>query len=172
MEKQKFDQLVYVSKRPFWHFLIALPLYYFAISMLFKTLDLFYLGKIMDALKFVLATFFMFVCAGGLTFTKRVYADAEKKTVSFNFTLFKIPLCKNSVFENVQYISVYKNYADRDFEIYLWLSETKKKSISVHLDLNSALSYALKIANGLQVDLLDATEKGNFKWIEKKNKIN
>jgi len=167
MKKQEFNQLVYISKRPFWHFLIALPLYYFAVSMLLKTIDLFYLGKVIDALKFVLATFFMLVCAGGLTFTKRVYTNSDLKRVTFNFTLFKIPLSKDSVFENVQYVSVYKNYSDRDFEIYVWLSSTKKKSISVHLDLDSAFNYALKIADGLQVDLLDATEKGNFKWVEK-----
>lgn len=167
MEEQEFNQLIYVSERPFWHFLIALPLYYFAISMTFKTIELFTFGKVIEGLKFVLATFFMFVCAAGLTFLKRVYANARLKTVRFNFTLFKIPLCKDFVFENVQYVSVYKNYSDRDFEIYVWLSGTNKKSISVHLDLESAFSYALKIANGLEVDLLDATEKGNFKWVEK-----
>ncbi|KAF2334800.1 hypothetical protein [Flavobacterium ginsenosidimutans] len=167
MQELEFDQLIYKSKRPFWHFLIALPLYYFSISMIFKTLDLFSSGKIIEVLKFVLATFFMLICAAGLTFTKRVYTSSKLKTVRFNFTLFKIPLCKDSVFKNVQYISVYKNHSDRDFEIYIWLSETKKKSISVHLDLKSAFSYALKIADGLQVNLLDATEKGNFKWVEK-----
>lgn len=168
MKEQEFNRLVYVSERPFWHFLIALPLYYFTISMVFKTIDLFSSGKVNEALKFVLATFFMFVCAVGLTFTKRVYANAKLKTVRFNFTLFKIPLCKDFIFEDVQYVSVFKNYSDRDFEIYIWQSETKKKSISVHLDLKSAFSYALKIANGLEVDLLDATEKGNFKWVAKK----
>ena len=167
MEEQEFDQLIYVSKRPFWHFLIALPLYYFSISMVFKTFELFSSGKIIEVLKFVLAIFFMLICAAGLTFTKRVYTNAKLKKVRFNFTLVNIPLCKDSVFENVIYVSVYKNYSDRDFEIYVWLSETKKKSISVHLDLESAFSYALKIADGLKVDLLDATEKGNFKWVEK-----
>ena len=151
MEEREFNKLDYVSERPFWHFLIALPLYYFAISMVFKTVELFSFGKVIEALKFVLATFFMLVCASGLTFIKRVYTNANMKTVKFNFTLFMIPLCKDSIFENVQYISVYKNYSDRDFEIYLWLSETKKKPISVHLDLKTALNYAIKIANGLQV---------------------
>jgi len=167
MEEREFTKLIYVSERPFWYFLIAFPLYYFTISMVFKAVELFSSGKVIEALKFLLAIFFMFVCAAGLTFTKKVYTNAKLKTVRFNFTLFKIPLCRDSVFKNVQYVSVYKNYSDRDFEIYIWLSETQKKSISVHLDLQSAFDYALKIANGLEVDLLDATEKGNFKWIEK-----
>lgn len=48
-------------------------------------------------------------------------------------------------------------------------NRNQKKSISVHLDLESAFELANKIANGLEVNLLDATEKGNFKWIEKEN---
>lgn len=136
--------------------------------MILKTIDLFYLGKVIEALKFILAVFFMFVCAAGLTFTKEVYTNMDLKTVRFRFTLFKVPLCKDSIFKNVQYVSVYRNHSDRDFEVKIWLSETEKKSISVHFNFETALNYALKIANGLDVDLLDATEKGNFRWIKNK----
>jgi hypothetical protein len=66
-------------------------------------------------------------------------------------------------------VSLYRNYSDRDFEIKIWLSETEKKAISMHFNFETALSYALKIANGLDVNLLDATKKGDFKWIEKQN---
>lgn len=169
MKDQQSDVLVYTTKRPFWHFLLALPLYFFTISMSLKMFNLFCENKLMSGLKFTTAVFFMFVCAAGLTFTKRVYTNANAKTVSFAFTLFQIPLCKKIVFKNVQYISVYKNYADRDFEIQIWISETKKESVSVHLNSKPAFYLASKIAEGLEVDLLDATEKGNFKWVEKEN---
>ncbi|MDQ6471258.1 hypothetical protein RB619_11440 [Flavobacterium sp. LHD-80] len=169
MTNQQVDELIYKSDRPFWHFLLASPLYFFTISMSFKMFDLFYTGKVMNGLRFSLAVFFMFVCAAGLTFTKRVFANSITKEVRFNFTLFEIPLCKDTVFKNIQYVSVYKNHSDRDFEVQIWLSETKKNSVSVHLNSQSAFNLATKIANGLQVDLLDATEKGNFKWIEKEN---
>ncbi len=137
--------------------------------MLLKMLHLFYEGRIMNGLKFSLAVFFMFVCAAGLTFTKKVYTNSEIKDVRFNFTLFNIALCKDIVFKKVEYVSVYKNHSDRDFEVQIWLSETKKKSVSTHLNSQSAFNLAFKIANGLQVNLLDATEKGNFKWMEKEN---
>ncbi|MNU11115.1 hypothetical protein D3C72_2587170 [compost metagenome] len=51
----------------------------------------------------------------------------------------------------------------------IWLSETKKNSVSIHLNSQAAFKLGTEIANGLQVDLLDATEKGNFKWIENEN---
>lgn len=167
MKNPGSDQLTYITKRPFWNFILALPLYFFTISMIFKAVDLFYLGKIMDALKFVGAVFFMFVCAAGLTFTKEVYTNMNLKTLRFRFTLFKVPLCKDSIFKNVQYVSLYRNHSDRDFEVKIWLYETKKKSISVHFNFETALDYALRIANALDVNLLDATEKGNFRWVEK-----
>ncbi|WP_291147804.1 hypothetical protein [Flavobacterium sp. UBA7680] len=169
MKHQQLDKLVYMSERPFWHFLLAAPLYYFTISMSLKMFDLFYTGRIMNGLKFTLAVFFMFVCAAGLTFTKKVYTNSAKKNVRFNFTLFNIPLCKDILFKEIQYVSVYKNHSDRDFEVQIWLSETKKKSVSVHFNSLSAFNLASKMANGLEVNLLDATERGNFKWIEKEN---
>ncbi|RED24752.1 hypothetical protein BD847_1487 [Flavobacterium cutihirudinis] len=169
MQNAHLDKLIYRSERPFWHFLLAAPLYFFTISMSLKMFDLFYTGRIINGLKFTLAVLFMFVCAAALTFTKRVYTNSFTKEVRFNFILFNIPLCKDTVFKNVEYVSVYKNHSDRDFEVQIWLSETKKKSVSIHLNSQSAFNLAIKIANGLQVNLLDATEKGNFKWVEKES---
>ncbi|KQB41112.1 hypothetical protein RC62_4487 [Flavobacterium aquidurense] len=128
---------------------------------------MFYYGRIWHAVYFITAVFFLFVCAAGVTFTKRVYTDLKDKKVRFNFTLFGIPLCKDTVFEDVKYVSVYKNHTDRDFEVNIYLTETKKKPISVYLDSKQAFKLATSIAAGLEVDLLDATEKGNFIWVEK-----
>ncbi|MBF4506111.1 hypothetical protein IRZ83_05470 [Flavobacterium sp. JLP] len=131
--------------------------------------DLFYLGKVLYGLRFTLAVLVIFICAAGLTFTKKVYTNTDLKTVRFNFTLFKIQLGKDIIFKDVKYVSVYKNYSDRDFEIKIWLSDTKKKTVSVYLNSEAAFTLAYCIAVGLDVNLLDATEKGNFKWIEKEN---
>lgn len=169
MENQEIEKLVYASKRPLWYFILATPLYIFTFIMALKMIELFYSGSGMNGLKFFVAVFFMFFCAAGLTFKKRIYANAENKSARFNFTLFGIPLCKDTIFNEVQYVSVYKNHSDRDFEVQIWLSETKKKSVSVHFNSLSAFNLASKMANGLEVNLLDATERGNFKWIEKEN---
>lgn len=131
--------------------------------------ELIYSGKVLYGLRFVLAILVLFVCAAGLTFVKKVYTNSVLKTVRFNFTFFRIPLGKDNVFKDVKYISVYKNYSDRDYEIKMWLSDIKKETVSVHLDATSAFKLASSIADGLGVDILDATEKGNFKWIEKEN---
>lgn len=120
------DQLIYISKRPLWHYLIALPLYCLVIPMFFKMFDLLSLGQILNGLKFLLAIMFVFFCAAGLTFKKRVFTNSKLKDVRFNFTLFNIPLCKDIIFNDIKYISVYKNHSDRDFEVKLWLTETKK----------------------------------------------
>lgn len=167
MENDQPDKLVYSSKRPFWHFLIAIPLYYFMFRTTCKTFELFYSGRIWYAVQFLVAMFFLFVCAAGITFTKKVYTNSRDKNVRFNFTIFGIPLCKDTIFKNIQYVSVYKNHTDRDFEVNIYFTETKKKSISVYLDSQQSFKLAKSIAKGLEVDLLDATEKGNFVWIEK-----
>ncbi|MEL1255673.1 hypothetical protein AAEO57_17910 [Flavobacterium sp. DGU38] len=132
-------------------------------------IKLFLLGEILNALKFSTAVLFMFICAAGLTFTKKIYSNSTSKNIRFNFTLFQMRLCKDIIFKNILYVSVYKNHSDRDFEVQLWFTETKKKSVSIHFRYQSAFSIASKIARGLQIDLLDATEKGNFKWIKKED---
>ncbi|SHL30136.1 hypothetical protein SAMN05444366_0279 [Flavobacterium saccharophilum] len=169
MENNQKDKLVYISKRPFWHYLIATVFYFVIVLMVLKMYELFYLGDVLNGLKFGLAILVMFVCAAGLTFVKKVYTNSDLKIVKFNFTLFRIQLGKDDVFNDVKYISVYKNYSDRDYEIKIWLSDTKNKKVSVHLDVASAFNLANSIADGLEVDLLDATEKGNFKWVDKDN---
>lgn len=161
------DKLVYSSNRPFWHFLIAFPIYYFMFSTTCKTVELFCSGRIWYAVQFLVAVFFLFVCAAGLTFTKKVYTNSKEKNVRFSFTLFRIPLCKDIIFNGIKYVSVYKNHLDRDFEVNVYITETKKKSISIYLDSKSAFKLATSIAKGLNIDLLDATEKGNFVWVEK-----
>lgn len=88
MEYTKQDKLVYSSNRPFWHFLIAIPLYFLMFRTICKTVELFYDGRIWHAVQFLLAVFFIFVCAAGLTFTKKIYVESKNKNVHFNFTLF------------------------------------------------------------------------------------
>lgn len=167
MINESKEKLCYKSKRPFWHFVLAAPIYFVLIVMFFKTISLFNDKEIMNGLKFSTAVFFMFVCAAGLTFTKRVFTDSKLKMVRFQFTLFGIRLCRDVIIKDIQYIAVYKNLRDRDYEVNIWLSEKQKKTVSMHVDKKKALLLAGKISEGLEVDLLDATEKGNFVWIEK-----
>lgn len=169
MEDDHQHKLVYSSNRPFWHFVIAIPLYYFMFRTTCKMIELFYTWRIWHAVQFLVAVFFLFVCAAGVTFTKKVYTNSREKNVRFNFVLFGIPLCKDTIFNDVKYVSVYKNHSDRDFEVNIYLTEKKKKAVSVYLEEKSAFKLATSIAIGLEVDLLDATERGNFVWVEKEN---
>lgn len=169
MERFQNDMLVYRTKRPLWHYAIAIPLYAFIIPLVYKIIDLFFLQQFINGLKFILVVVFVFICGAGLTFTKRIYTNSDLKNLRFNFTLFGIKLGKDDVFTDVKYISVYKNNSDRDFEIKVWLTETKKKTVSVLFNAESAFEFASYLAKGLDVQLLDATEKGNFKWIENKS---
>ncbi|MEN2402053.1 hypothetical protein GKZ90_0019845 [Flavobacterium sp. MC2016-06] len=169
MRKIDDDIIIYTTKRPFWHYLIAIPLYVLIVPLLYKMVELFYDRKGLNGLQFIVTMFFVLVCAAGLTFTKRIYTNSKFKDIRFNFKLFGFRLMKDVVFENIRYISVHRNNRDRDFEIKIWLTETKKETISIFFDLESAFKFATNIAVGLDINLLDATEKGNFKWIEKEN---
>lgn len=126
MEEDQKETLVYVTKRPEWHYILALPFYLSIIPLAKKIVELVHAQHSVYALRFLVVIFLVFICAAGLTFTKKVYTHSAVKSVRFSFTLFGIPLTKDIVFKNVKHISVYKNHSDRDYEVLIWLSETKK----------------------------------------------
>lgn len=74
----------------------------------------------------------------------------ESKVTEFEYvSFFKV---NNTCFgTNLWYVK------NRHFEMYEF--ETKERAYQFSLDLSTKL----------KIDLLDATEKGNFKWIEKEN---
>lgn len=68
---------------------------------------------------------------------------------------------------NLNYISVFYQ-ADIDiYTLMLWYKGNKHQVLCGFKDLDSVMVYGVDISNKLNIDLLDATEKGNFKWVDK-----
>ncbi|MEW5677507.1 hypothetical protein ABGT15_14445 [Flavobacterium enshiense] len=65
-----------------------------------------------------------------------------------------------------EYVSVFKN--DKEyFETNLWYKGNKHYKMYAFEEKQPAMDFADDVARKLNIDLLDATEKGNSKWIEK-----
>lgn len=163
----KSEFIIYKTKRPFWHFAIASILLLLVFFLLDKTIILFSSHKITDGLKLLQATVISLICAGGLSFTKNIFVDPNTKKIRFNFTLLSFRFTKDFIFTDVKYISVYKNQRNNDFQISIWLTEIKKENISIMFNKEDAMKFAKTIAKGVDVNIFDATEKGNFKWVDK-----
>lgn len=67
----------------------------------------------------------------------------------------------------LEYVSVFKNSQKEIFEVNLWYKGNKHYNVFNFEEFQSAFDFALLYSNKLNIDLLDATEKGNSKWIDK-----
>lgn len=67
--------------------------------------------------------------------------------------------------EGLEYISVFKK--NDLYEINMWYKKNKIVNLFATEKFSDAIENAYQIANKLQIDLLDASVKGNHRWINK-----
>ncbi|MGJ8591231.1 MAG: hypothetical protein ACSHXF_01710 [Aquaticitalea sp.] len=67
--------------------------------------------------------------------------------------------------EDLEYISVFKK--NELFEVNLWYKKNKIVNLFATDKFSDAIDNAYQIANKLQIDLLDASVKGNHRWVDK-----
>ena len=68
--------------------------------------------------------------------------------------------------KHLQYISVFKKNNDT-YELNLWDDSNSVSNVVTLCDYKDAFKKAFFIAEELDIDVLDATDKGNFKLIDK-----
>ena len=68
-----------------------------------------------------------------------------------------------------EYVSFFED-GYGEFGTNLWYVKTRHYKMYSFVDKESAFQFSLNLSNKLNIDLLDATEKGNFKWVEKEMK--
>lgn len=97
-----------------------------------------------------------------------LFIDFKKQKIFEHYNLgicrFKLLFLKD--FSNIDYISIFLPN-DNKFYIMVWLKDKNKLSLCSFNDFEPALNFGKLISSKLNIDLLDATEKGNFKWIDK-----
>ena len=163
-DKQKI--IISIEKRPFWQLLIAALLYTSAIYVLSLVFHYWSMRWIAVGMKYLQLALLM-LC-GGLKFssTRTIYLDitSKKLKIEYSVGLIKLDFFKIS---DLNYISVFKNTSTEEFEINLWYKTNKHINIAILKEFNAAFDCGLNLSNKLNIDFLDATEKGNSKWIDK-----
>ena len=104
-----------------------------------------------------------------------VLPGLTKKAIHLNFTLKKMKheTCigpftfgyKWHDLENLEYISVFNT--DNGYEVNLWHNKNEIINLFVYNDFDKVIEKAFFFAEKLNVDLLDARERGYHKWIDK-----
>lgn len=160
--------LISQGNRPWWQKVMAaifftttvIFLYYFFLYFNLENEDL--LKGSFGALN--LAIFSFATGVGFSVFRENHFIFEEKK--------YKTLICVGPVkmgqwkqFERLEYISVFKNNSRDIFEVNLWYNKNKHFNISIYSEEESALFIGKQLAKKLNIDLLDATNPHNSKWI-------
>lgn len=166
--------IVSETQRPFWKLPIAALIFTAVIYIIGK--DLYYFNWSNDYFRYLAdeIKILPFLIAVGIYLSshKKVYIDIEnskfKPTIEIGF--IKIGAWKT--INEYEYISIFFNPSKNEseaFEVNLWYNKNKHFELYTRNNFEDALVVAYEISEQLNIDLLDATIKGDNKWIDKEN---
>lgn len=162
--------LISEGNRPWWQRVIAaicftgmfVFLYYFLITFNIYDSD----DQIRDSSYFVVLTFYALSFGLSFSIVKDYHFDFEAHRYKIIFRVGPVKVGHWKRFQNLEYISVFKNGKDI-FEINLWYNRNKHFNLFNYDDAEDALYAGKQMAVKLKIDLFDATNPHNSKWVDK-----
>jgi hypothetical protein len=172
MDLHQDEIILSKSERPFWHYIFAVVFFIVTLGLILYPLYLLYTLPDIATLKKefganIFKAVFTFVIAIGFSINRTRYLNLEKEKLQ---TQFRIGFFKFSIYSSMpklNYVSVFNNTGAEQFEVNLWYEGNRHFNIMDFEDPQLAMEYGKKFSEKLELDLLDAREKGNFKWVEK-----
>lgn len=159
------------GNKPLWKIFIASVLFTASIlSLAIFLFDFYIIGLNDKKLKGILGLFelsvLLFMYAIRLSIVKTVFLNSQRSLFRSEYRVGPFSYSQNKKIKELKYISVFKN--DKEvFEINLWYDSNKHLKMFVADTKEAALNLGRLMSDKIEIDLFDATEKGNFKWIEK-----
>lgn len=140
---------------------IGLIIYFFS-SMKFSAEEK-YLYAHFDLLKIIFPLLFFAVYC---SYTINCYFDFEKKLFKREFSIGIFNYGKWKALPQIDYISLFA-VNQNTFQVNLWNNKNKHWDLYEEFNYEDAFKIAFELSELLNIDLLDATIPGNFKWVNK-----
>lgn len=172
MKKDKeFELVVAQGEIPWWRVFLAAILFTGVIYNVYlliiycnnMTLDSIPTRTIPDAIKKISSGL---VAGIALSITKTVLIDIDKNKLISRYAVGPFSRDVLTVVPELEYVSVFFN-SKEEYEVNLWYKGNKHYKMYTFIEKEHAHKFGVMVAQKLNIDLLDATEKGNNKWIEK-----
>ena len=160
------------SARPIWQIPIAALFFSVATFILLLALnDIDFSEKGLILFLHRLEPGIIFVSIGiGFTLTKSIHIDIENSKFRPTYNIGPLKIGQWQTIKNYQYVSVFHQPTiggDYIFEVNLWYDNNKHFELYEENDYKEAFLIGYELSEQLNIDLLDATEPNNFKWIDK-----
>ena len=101
---------------------------------------------------------------------KRIHIDIANSRFRPTIEIGPIKFGSWQTIKNYQYVSVFHQPiegGDYIFEVNLWYNNNKHFELYEENDYQEAFLIGYELSEQLHIDLLDATEPNNFKWVDK-----
>ena len=106
----------------------------------------------------------------GLSYRQRLYIDLENQRYRPTIETGPLKLGQWVNIKNPKYISVFKKgYSGFQtlYQVNLWFGKNRHINIFEMFDEEESMNMGFEVSEILNIDLLDATVHGDFKWIDK-----
>ncbi|NRD19045.1 hypothetical protein HNV08_03220 [Winogradskyella eckloniae] len=160
------------SPRPIWQIPIAALFFSMAtIIILFALYNIEFNEKGLVTLIHRIEPNIYLVSIGiAFTLTKSIHIDIKNSKFRPTYNIGPIKFGSWQTIKNYQYVSVFHqptiggNYI---FEVNLWYDNNKHFELYEEDNYKEAFLIGFDLSEQLNIDLLDATEPNNFKWVDK-----
>ena len=162
------------GNRPIWQTCIAAFLYTLALillGMFFLAYEVvpFEVGSSKGDFRIFYVAVLCIVQGFLFSVVKSIFFDLKKKRYKEQYSVGPIKIGRWKNLPEIDYVSIFKqpksdgNYI---YEVNLWHQRNRHFNVYESINLNPIFEMGKEIAKSLDVDLLDATEPNNHKWIE------
>lgn len=173
MEANEYELIVEPGRNPIWKTLLATGFFSFVVFLLYQLVCIYWqhqsdeytpkqLAGIIECIAYSLS--------GGVFFSvmKTVLIDLDKDKLVSRFCIG--PFSKDVItpVPQLHYVAVFRHPKDY-YEVNLWYKGNRHYKMYAFDEKEPAFQFGQMVSDKLKLDLLDATEKGSSKWIEKSN---
>jgi len=168
------DSPIIISERnrPFWQIPIAALFLTatFTILCAFILQFFIYNETISYIARFVYYTLYLLPFGLGFCTQKRIHIDIKNSRFRPTVEIGNFKFGKWKTIRNYDYVSVFydpsKQVSDQ-FEVNLWFDRNKHFELYARNNFEDAMLIAYNLSEELKIDLLDATIKNDYSWIDK-----
>ena len=164
--------LVYIERRNSLFFRITAAIFYTTVIGLIIhfifTMDFSWEKKHFYAhFDYLQIIFILLFLAIYLSYTINCHFDFEKKLFKREYTIGIFKYGKWKRLPKLDYVSLFAVNGST-FQVNLWNNKNKHWDLYEEFNFEDAFKIAFELSELLNIDLLDATVRNDFKWIDKK----
>ena len=165
-----FELIIAEGKIPIWRLLVSVVFFSALIWLFVQHIRMFYYAGFNEETFTVFSKSLgsiAYCLAGGTAFaiSKTVLIDVDRDLLISRYNVGMISKDVKSSVPKLEYVSVFLD-EKQEYQVNLWYIGNKHYNMYSFDEKKTAFTLANHVANKLNINLLDATERGNNKWIE------